>query len=93
MTYEEKKAWLWRYRTACGNGLLRRVGRKMGVELGAGLFQFRAVVEHRVRLPALHVGVQLLCVVGSGGRLHGNKELCVHGVHLVFSFFRVLAPT
>ena len=61
---------------------------QMGVELGTGLFQFRAVVEHRVRLPALHVGVQLLCVVGGGGRLHGDKELHVHGVHLVFLFFR-----
>lgn len=59
----------------------------MGVELGAGLFQFRAVVEHRVGLAALHVGVQLLCVVGGGGRLHGEKELHIHGVHLVFSFF------
>ena len=91
MTYEEKKAWLWRYRTACGDGLFRRVGCQMGVELGTGLFQFWAVVEHRVRLPALHVGVQLLCVVGGGGRLHGEKELNVHGVHLVF--FLILAPT
>ena len=65
----------------------------MGMELGTGCFQLRAVVEHRVGLAALHVGVQLLCVVGGGGRLHGDKELHVHGVHLVFSFFQVLAPT
>ena len=62
------------------------MGRKVGVELGTGGFQLRAVVEHGAGLAALHVSVQLLCVVGGGGRLHGDKELRVHGVHLVFLF-------
>ena len=51
------------------------MGCQMGVELGPGGFQFGAVVEHGTGLAALHVGVQLLGVVGGGGRLHGQEEL------------------
>ena len=74
------------HRLACRDGRFGRMGREIGMELGAGGFQLRAVVEHCVGLPALHVSVQLLCVVGGGGRLHGDEELHVHGVHLVFLF-------
>ena len=77
-----------------GDRLFRRVGCQMGVEQHPGLFQFPGCRGHRVRLPALHVGVQLLfaLMVVVGGCI-GDKELHVHRVHLVFFFFQVLAPT
>lgn len=78
--------------TARRDGLLRGVGRKVGVELGTGGFQFRAVVEHGAGLAALHVGMKLFGVMGSGGRTHGDKKLCGHFVPR-FLFFLYQRPT
>ena len=47
------------------------------MQLGTGGFQLRAVVQHGAGLSAAHKGMQLLGIVGCGGRLHGNKKLHV----------------
>ena len=50
------------------------------MELGSGSFQLSAVVEHGAGLAAFHVGVQLLGIVSSSRRTHGDKKLCGHFV-------------
>ena len=44
-------------------------------------------MEYSAGLATLHVGVDLLCVVGRRRWFHGNKKLCVHSVPPVFFFF------
>ena len=56
------------------------MGRKAGPELGPGVFQLGAVMEHRTGPAAPHEGMKLLVVVGDGGWAHGNEKL--HGFYL-----------